>query len=58
MAAKATIHYGHRVERIDPQKRVLCFGNGKIVAYDELVSSAPLDRMLAMCSIQTLQRRD
>ena len=58
LAAKATIHYGHCVERIDPRKRVLCFGNGKTVAYKELVSSAPLDRMLAMCGIETRQRPD
>jgi hypothetical protein len=57
VASNVTIHYGHRVERIDPLKRVLYFEHGKAVANGELVSSVPLDRMLSMCSIETRQCR-
>lgn len=48
MIAEAEIHYDHEVVGIDPGSRTVRFGNGRSLAYDRLVSTLPLPRMIEM----------
>jgi len=42
----ANMHLGHHIERIDPQKRKVWFNNGKIIEYENLISSLPLPELI------------
>jgi protoporphyrinogen oxidase len=43
---QANLQMNHKVEIIDPQKRLLTFESGKQVNYDHLVSSMPLPELI------------
>ncbi len=44
-----SIHYGMEVESIDPQKKIVSFhSNGTAISYDNLVSTLPLPKLIAM----------
>lgn len=56
LAAPSTIHYGKRVEKIDPERRELFFADGTQLAYERLLSTLPLSRMLEMTGLATASR--
>lgn len=51
MAAQCTVHYGHRVVGISPEKQVLWFENGSELKYQALLSTLPLNRMTKLCGL-------
>lgn len=42
------IHLEHKVERIDPQKKVITFTNGQAISYNILITTIPLNNTLSM----------
>jgi len=53
MAARADVRYGRRVVSIDLGRRILTFHDGETVGYDLLLSTLPLNRMIALTGLQT-----
>lgn len=51
LAARADMRFGHRAVRIDPVGRTVEFENGSRQAYDRLISTLPLDTMLALTGL-------
>ncbi len=47
-AKHAEIRLEHQLVRLDPRERELTFGNGAVVAYEELVSSIPLPALVPL----------
>lgn len=51
MAKQCDIHYGKRAVRIDPKSRVVDFEDGSSLAYDRLVSTLPLSKVMEMSGL-------
>lgn len=49
MAEKCNIHYGRRVLGMDTERKEVYFSDGKVVEYDQMISTIPLDQLLMMC---------
>lgn len=47
-ATAADVRLGHELIRLEPQERLLYFGNGAVVAYDQVVSSIPLPALVPL----------
>jgi len=47
-ATGADVRLGHELVRLDPRERVLYFGNGAVVACDQIVSSIPLPALIPL----------
>ena len=58
VAARCTVHYGKRAVRIDPHRRVVGFADGQEAAYDVLLSTLPLNKMMAMTGLAVDQPPD
>lgn len=52
LAEASAVEYGKRAVRIDPGRREVAFADGETVAYEQLVSTLPLDRALAMTGLE------
>lgn len=53
MAEMADVRYGKRAISLDPERRVLFFSDGSSVAYDMLLSTLPLNRMMEMAGLES-----
>ena len=51
MAARADVRYGRRVVAIDVSARQIRFQDGEVISYRTLVSTLPLNQMLAMTAL-------
>jgi protoporphyrinogen oxidase len=51
LACRAQVHYEHRVESIDVGRRSVCFANGRELAYERLLATVPLNRMVELARI-------
>lgn len=49
MAEKCNIYYKKKAIQIRPDQHVLVFEDGSVTTYDKLISTIPLNQMLAMC---------
>jgi protoporphyrinogen oxidase len=58
MAGQCRIRYGCRVVRIDLRERCLELEDGTQLAYDRLLSTLPLDRMMALTGLRLEARPD
>lgn len=58
LASRCEIHYGKMVERIDAETRRLYFRDGSALQYDTLISTLPLNQMLAMTALQLDEEPD
>ena len=58
MAARCRIEYGSKVVAIDTQARHLHLANGRALAYDRLISTLPLNRMIELSSLALRSRAD
>ncbi len=56
LAERCQVHYGHRVERIDTEQRVVHFAGGASRGYQALLSTLPLNRTLAMAGLEVEER--
>lgn len=52
MAAHCDVRYGKRAEKIDVQNKEVYFSDGSQVAYDTLLSTLPLNRMLDLTGLR------
>jgi len=50
MAAGADIRYGHWVEQVDLERRILTFADGTEATYDHLISTIPLKQLVLRAS--------
>ncbi len=53
LAAGGDVRYGHEVVRIDPAERRLFLADGRALAYERLLATLPLRRMLALTGLST-----
>jgi protoporphyrinogen oxidase len=58
MAARSDVRYGKRVVNIDVQKREVQFADGSGTAYESLVSTLPLNRMMTLAGLKAAARPD
>ncbi|HEY7086946.1 MAG TPA: FAD-dependent oxidoreductase [Tepidisphaeraceae bacterium] len=58
MAAKCKVAYGKRAVRIDPKAREVHFADGSSVGYSRLISTLPLDAMLKLTGMATVDKPD
>ena len=58
VAGRCTVHYGKRAVRIDPQRKVVGFADGQQAAYDVLLSTLPLNKMMTMTGLAVAQPPD
>jgi len=56
LAVRSKVHYGKRVEKIDPGAREIYFADGTQLAYGRLVSTLPLSRMLEITGLTVASR--
>jgi len=58
LAARCTVHYDKRVVGIDPDARTVRFEDGTQAAYEVLLSTLPLNRMMNLCRLSAESRPD
>lgn len=58
MAAQADVRYGKRVTAIDVQAQELHFAGGEVLPYSALLSTLPLNKMMAMTGLSVDARPD
>jgi len=58
MAERCDLRYGKRVVRIDAQSHKVFFADGTAIRYDRLISSLPLNRMMALTALEVGVRPD
>lgn len=58
LAAHCDVHYGKRVIQIDVENRELHFEDGNEMGFDTLISTLPLNRMLALTGLKTQAKPD
>ena len=56
MAAKGDVRYSHRVERIDVESKEIYFTESGTVGYGRLLSTLPLNRMLQLTGLKTVEK--
>jgi protoporphyrinogen oxidase len=52
MAARCNLEYGKRAVQIDVKSKEVLFADGKSMAYDTLISTLPLNRMMDMTALE------
>lgn len=52
MAARTDIRYGKRAVEVDASKKVVSFADGSSLAYDLLISTLPLNRMMELAGLK------
>ncbi|MEZ4869139.1 MAG: FAD-dependent oxidoreductase [Caldilineaceae bacterium] len=52
MANLCDIRYGKRVVEVDVKNKEVCFADGSSMAYDKLLSTLPLNKMMQMANLQ------
>jgi protoporphyrinogen oxidase len=55
LAARAELHFGHDVVRVDPAAREVTFADGRTLGYRRLLSTLPLNRMLELTGLAATQ---
>ena len=58
MAAQCHIEYGKRVVRIDPERKLVLFADDTERAFDQLLSTLPLNKVMDMTGLSTTARPD
>ncbi len=58
MAARCRIEYASRIVAIDPKIRRLHLAGGRVLAYDRLISTLPLNRMIELTGLALKARPD
>jgi protoporphyrinogen oxidase len=58
MAERCATHYGRKAVRIDVKEKVVEFEDGSCVPYESLVSTLPLNRMMALCELNVDEAPD
>jgi protoporphyrinogen oxidase len=58
MASRCDVYYGKRVASIDVQKREVMFADGGCAAYEFLISTLPLNRMMTLTGLKAAARPD
>jgi protoporphyrinogen oxidase len=58
LSSACQIHFGHRVQRVQLNRRVVQFAHGEELAYQRLVSSIPLHHMATLCELSSPARPD
>lgn len=58
MAASCNIHYGKRAVRIDVKQKEIHFADGGSKRYERLISTLPLNQMIAMTGLKVDSRTD
>lgn len=58
LAAQSDVRYGRQAVRVDPREKVVFFADGSRQAYDVLISTLPLNRMLEMTGVDVPGRPD
>ena len=58
IAAKCDVHYGKRVARVDVPSKTVLFHDGSEVRYESLLSTLPLDKMMAMTGLKVADKPD
>jgi protoporphyrinogen oxidase len=58
MAAQGSIRYGKRAVRVDPDAKEVEFADGTLAHYEVLLSTLPLNRMVAMTGLKTIAPPD
>jgi protoporphyrinogen oxidase len=58
MADKCNIDYEKQIVKIDTDKKILHFSDGKTVHYDFLLSTLPLNRMMEMTNLSVGEKPD
>lgn len=58
MSAYCDVHYGKRVTQIDVASKELYLSDGTVLPYDSLLSTLPLNKMMAMCDLEVAARPD
>jgi protoporphyrinogen oxidase len=53
LAEKCCIYYGRRVTRIDTERRAVYFSDGKSLNYSRLISTLPINQMMAMAGFDS-----
>ncbi|MBD3305870.1 protoporphyrinogen oxidase-like protein [candidate division KSB3 bacterium] len=53
LAAEGNIHYNKRVERIDVTDNTVYFADGSAMPYEIIISTVPLNQMLAMTELES-----
>jgi protoporphyrinogen oxidase len=58
LSQSSTIHYGKEVVRIDTSTKVVTFSDRSEVAYESMISTLPLDRMLQLANLVVDEQPD
>ncbi len=58
MAEKCQLHYGQAVVEVDVQRRHVCLAGGEVLPYDRLISTLPLNKMMAMTGLEVAEKPD
>ncbi len=58
MASRADVRYGHRAVKIDAVGKEITFSDGSHIAYDTLISTLPLNRMLELTDLTVYAETD
>lgn len=58
MAHMCDVRYDKRVVHVDPASRRVAFADGSSVAYDQLISTLPLNKMMEMAKLQVESAAD
>ncbi|HMB89290.1 MAG TPA: hypothetical protein VKP65_00495 [Rhodothermales bacterium] len=53
IAQHSTVHYGKRAVHIDPIEKIVSFEDGTEQRYETLISTLPLNKMIAMAGLKT-----
>ncbi len=52
---QSRVSYGCKVMKVDPDKKMVYFENGRVAAYDKLISTMPLDMLMGLSGFVDLQ---
>ncbi|MFQ5568342.1 MAG: protoporphyrinogen/coproporphyrinogen oxidase [Rhodothermales bacterium] len=58
MARQSDVRYDKRAVRIDPERKVVVFADGETRAYDVLISTLPLNKMMEMTGLEVESPHD
>jgi protoporphyrinogen oxidase len=58
LATQCHIHYNKRVVRIDTREKTVAFADGSAISYGSLISTLPLNKMLALADLKLEEETD
>ena len=58
MAQRCDVRFGKRAQKIDPQDKTVYFDDGSAVTYNLLISTLPLNKMIAMTGLEVEAQPD